>query len=175
MGTCGPRTMKRFSLTLILVTGTSAVLAYSPSYQSDISSVKRKCIAPLRSGRSATFTAESEVISCFDRVKRTRTNLGTMMSERTGPAAEWNKYVKAGLTQPLSPKRQPEGPLAEDPSLPMIEDIIRAADDRKAQSIWAVRVAHLTYSTEFFINVQGSSRPMLQVGDAVIFPVFRWK
>ena len=85
------------------------------------------------------------------------------MSEKGGASAEWNRYAKAGLELPLSPKRQPEGPLAEDPSLPMIEDIIRAADDRKAQSIWAVRVAHLTYSTEFFVNVQGSSRPMLQV------------
>ena len=85
------------------------------------------------------------------------------MAERGGPAAEWDKYARAGLEMPLSPKRQPEGPLEEDPSIPMIEDIIRAADDRKAQSIWAVRVAHLTYSTEFFINVQGSSRPMLQV------------
>jgi ribosome-associated protein len=32
----------------------------------------------------------------------------------------------------------------------------------QAQGIWAVRVAHLTYSTEFFVNCHGTSRPMLQ-------------
>jgi len=63
---------------------------------------------------------------------------------------------------PISSKRQPEGPLEDDPSLPMVEDIIRSLDDRKAQGIWAVRVAHLTYTTEFFINCHGTSRPMLQ-------------
>lgn len=65
-------------------------------------------------------------------------------------------------TNPISSRREPEGPLEDDPSLPMVEDIIRALDDRKAQGIWAVRVAHLTYSTEFFINCHGTSRPMLQ-------------
>jgi hypothetical protein len=97
---------------------------------------------------------------------------GCRMAQRGGPAAEWDKYARTGLEMPLSSKRQPEGPLDEDPSLPMIEDIIRAADDRKAQSIWAVRVAHLTYSTEFFINVQGSSRPMLQVSYTCDFLLF---
>jgi hypothetical protein len=79
------------------------------------------------------------------------------------PSAEWQKYAQASLELPLSPKRQPDGPLQDDPSLPMIEDIIKAADDRKAQNIWASRVSHLTYTTEFFVNVQGTSRPMLQV------------
>jgi ribosome-associated protein len=32
----------------------------------------------------------------------------------------------------------------------------------QAQGIWGVRVSHLTYTTEFFINCHGTSRPMLQ-------------
>jgi ribosome-associated protein len=32
----------------------------------------------------------------------------------------------------------------------------------QAEGIWAVRVSHLTYSTEFFVNCHGTSRPMLQ-------------
>jgi len=69
---------------------------------------------------------------------------------------------KMPKSKPLPAKREPEGLLEDDPSLPMIEDIIRALDERKADGIWAVRVAHLTYSTEFFINCHGTSRPMLQ-------------
>jgi hypothetical protein len=74
----------------------------------------------------------------------------------------WNEYVREGIEQPMTSKRQPEGPLEDDPSLPMIEDIVRSCDERKADFIWAARVAHLTYTTSFFVNVQGSSRPMLQ-------------
>jgi ribosomal silencing factor RsfS len=74
----------------------------------------------------------------------------------------WNQYVKEGIEQPMTSKRQPEGPLEDDPSLPMVEDIIRSCDERKADFIWAARVAHLTYTTSFFVNVQGTSRPMLQ-------------
>ena len=65
-------------------------------------------------------------------------------------------------TKPISSDRQPEGLLEDDPTLPMVEDMIRALDERKAQGIWAVRVAHLTYSTEYFLNCHTSSRPMMQ-------------
>ncbi len=88
-------------------------------------------------------------------------NAGTMR-KKPDEGKNWNQYVKEGMEQPMTSKRQPEGPLEDDPVLPMIEDIIRACDERKAEGIWAARVAHLTYTTSFFVNVQGTSRPMLQ-------------
>ena len=36
-------------------------------------------------------------------------------------------------SRPLPAKREPEGPLEDDPSLPMVEDIIRALDERKVR------------------------------------------
>jgi hypothetical protein len=64
--------------------------------------------------------------------------------------------------QPVVARREPEGPLSDDPALPMIEEIIKAIDERKGLEIWAARVAHLTYTTSFIVNCQGSSRPQLQ-------------
>ena len=83
-------------------------------------------------------------------------------SREAGTSTQRRSSFQMPKTNPISSRREPEGPLEDDPSLPMVEDIIRALDDRKAQGIWAVRVAHLTYSTEFFINCHGTSRPMLQ-------------
>lgn len=37
---------------------------------------------------------------------------------------DWNKYIKEGMEIQTSTKREPEGPLEDDPTLPMIEDII---------------------------------------------------
>ena len=63
---------------------------------------------------------------------------------------------------PIIGRREPEGPLSDDPALPMIQDIVRAMDERKAGDIWAARVAHLTYTTSFIVNCGGASRPALQ-------------
>ena len=51
--------------------------------------------------------------------------------------------------------------------LPLLHDIhvrplLCSPVSVQAEGIWAVRVAHLTYTTEFFINCHGTSRPMLQ-------------
>mmetsp|Transcript_44859 Transcript_44859/g.72192 ORF Transcript_44859/g.72192 Transcript_44859/m.72192 type:complete len:294 (-) Transcript_44859:318-1199(-) len=85
-----------------------------------------------------------------------------MQFQTTSSARDRQAEFAMPKSAPISSKRQPEGPLEDDPSLPMIEDIIRSLDARKAEGIWAVRVAHLTYTTEFFINCHGTSRPMLQ-------------
>ena len=41
---------------------------------------------------------------------------------------------KMPKSKPLPAKREPEGLLEDDPSLPMIEDIIRALDERKVRA-----------------------------------------
>ena len=50
-------------------------------------------------------------------------------------------------------------PLAEDPLVPLVEDIVRAADKRKAKNIKAIRIEHLTEITTFMIIIEGNSRP----------------
>jgi len=88
----------------------------------------------------------------------------TMAADKVNPndGMAWDKYVKEGMEAPMQSVAEPEGPLEEDPSLPMIEDIIAAVDERKGERIWAARVSHLTFTTSFFVNVEGTSRPMLQ-------------
>ena len=44
----------------------------------------------------------------------------------------------------------------------MVEDIIRAADKRKATNIKAIRISHLTEVTTFMVICQGNSRPQNQ-------------
>ena len=53
-------------------------------------------------------------------------------------------------------------PLSEDPLVPMVEDIIRAADKRKAKNVKAIRIEHLTEVTTFMVIVEGNSRPQNQ-------------
>eukprot|EP01032_Pedospumella_encystans_P037068 gene37068-41981_t len=44
-----------------------------------------------------------------------------------------------------------------DPLMPMVEFIAKVADERKASSIKAFRVAHLTEVTQFVLLIQGSN------------------
>lgn len=53
-------------------------------------------------------------------------------------------------------------PLKEDPLIPMVEDIIRAADKRKAKNMKAIRIEHLTEVTTFMVILEGNSRPQNQ-------------
>ena len=53
-------------------------------------------------------------------------------------------------------------PLLEDPILPMVHSAAIAADTRKATSIAAMRVCHLTEITTFMIIIEGNSRPQNQ-------------
>lgn len=53
-------------------------------------------------------------------------------------------------------------PIREDPLVPMVEAIVRAADKRKATSINAFRICHLTEVTTFMVVIEGNSRPQNQ-------------
>jgi hypothetical protein len=46
-------------------------------------------------------------------------------------------------------------PIAEDPLIPSVERIVMSADARKAASITALRVTHLTEVTQFMIIIEG--------------------
>lgn len=116
--------------------------------------------APAMVGYSLKVRAAASV----NRLRTMTPPVGLRMasSDAINDGKSWDAYVKAGIEAPAPGARQPEGPLEDDPSLAMIEDIILAVDERKGENIWAARVAHLTYTTSFFVNVEGTSRPMLQ-------------
>lgn len=56
----------------------------------------------------------------------------------------------------------------DDPLVPTVHAIARAADKRKAGDITALRVSHLTVTTEFFVNMVGNSRPQNQAIAAAV-------
>jgi len=58
-------------------------------------------------------------------------------------------------------RRQPDGEAIDDPSAPLALCAVRAADDRKAIDITALRVSHLTSATTFFINMAGRSKAQI--------------
>ena len=85
-------------------------------------------------------------------------------SPRTRKLNNRDKMIAGILedTEFLRASNPPPIPLSEDPLLPMVEDIIRAADKRKATNIKAIRISHLTEVTTFMVICQGNSRPQNQ-------------
>ena len=53
-------------------------------------------------------------------------------------------------------------PLEEDDTIPLIETIAEAADMRKAEDVYAIRVSSLTTVSSFFVLATGNSRPQIQ-------------
>lgn len=61
------------------------------------------------------------------------------------------------------PKEKFSPPLAvDDPTAPLVYAIARAADERKAQSVKAIRVTALTTTTSFFVVMCGKTRIQIQ-------------
>ena len=56
---------------------------------------------------------------------------------------------------------EPDGAPEDDPSAPLALAAVRAADDRKAGDIVALRVGHLTSAASFFVNVVGRSKAQI--------------
>lgn len=116
------------------------------------------------SGHSSWFTspnrrAHDEIDAPFESTEGRVTRI-----ERRGDTL-------AGLSQeegaPVSADDLTDDP-ADDPLMPLIETITRAADKRKAEGIRAMRVSHITITTEFFVNMVGNSRPQNQAIAAAI-------
>ena len=59
----------------------------------------------------------------------------SMQFQSASSATRREQSFKMPKSAPLTSKRQPEGPLEDDPTMPMVEDIIRALDDRKVTNI----------------------------------------
>jgi hypothetical protein len=55
----------------------------------------------------------------------------SMQFQRTGSQSKRELEFKMPKSAPITSRREPEGPLEDDPSLPIIEDIIKALDARK--------------------------------------------
>ena len=54
-------------------------------------------------------------------------------------------------------------PIEDDPLLPMVNTVIEAANMRKANSMSAFRISHITEITTFMVIIEGNSRPQNQV------------
>lgn len=59
-------------------------------------------------------------------------------------------------------------PLHEDPLVPLVHAIVRAADGRKAEDIRALRVSRVTATTSFLVLLSGNSRPQNQAIAAAV-------
>ena len=58
-------------------------------------------------------------------------------------------------------------PMEDDPLLPLVHTVIEAADMRKASSMSAFRISHITEITTFMVIIEGNSRPQNQVNTFV--------
>ena len=118
------------------------------------------------SGRVQRGTLERHVLQRDNRLVSSLAN-NDEIEKQTPRVKKQNKRDKmlAAMfedTEFLRPKVSSAVPLAEDPLVPMIEDIIRAADKRKAKNMKAIRIEHLTEVTTFMVIVEGNSRPQNQ-------------
>jgi len=68
------------------------------------------------------------------------------------------------LEAPVQP-RQPLGSPEDDPSTPLALAVVRAGDARKAKQMTALRVGHLTSATDYFVNMEGTSKAQI---DAIV-------
>lgn len=89
------------------------------------------------------------------------------IEKKTPPTRKPNKrdQMIAGIledTEFLRASNPPPIALKDDPLLPMVEEVIRAADKRKAKNIKAIRICHLTEVTTFMVICEGNSRPQNQ-------------
>ena len=64
----------------------------------------------------------------------------------------------------------PTTPLEEDPEYPLVKTAITAGSSRKALSITAMRISHMTEVTDFMVILEGNSRPQNQaIGVLTVF------
>ena len=110
-------------------------------------------------------------VSCY----LPRTN-SRFFSTRTRPAAKQNVEVPSSdrknnrkyeqLLDAVEFHRSNEPntlAMRDDPLLPMVNTVIEAASMRKANSMSAFRISHITEITTFMVIIEGNSRPQNQV------------
>merc|ERR1719375_496649 len=79
-----------------------------------------------------------------------------------GSRADRRRRLLDALTEDNTQYREPDDDRPQDDrEAPLVFAAVRAADERKAADITAVRVSHLTYSTDFFVNMTGRSKAQI--------------
>ena len=90
-------------------------------------------------------------------------------SSHRGRRAEQMDMMNMGPRFEMGYDIEPEVvPLEEDDTLPWVETIAAAADARKGEEVYAIRVSSLTTVSSFFVLVSGNSRPQIQAIAAAI-------
>eukprot|EP00593_Proboscia_inermis_P006623 CAMPEP_0171321928 /NCGR_PEP_ID=MMETSP0816-20121228/114653_1 /TAXON_ID=420281 /ORGANISM="Proboscia inermis, Strain CCAP1064/1" /LENGTH=286 /DNA_ID=CAMNT_0011820299 /DNA_START=415 /DNA_END=1275 /DNA_ORIENTATION=- len=83
--------------------------------------------------------------------------------QNTSQTKEWIDFIEKIPTGPsVDASDVPPGPPSNDDLAPFIRTIVKAADERKADNIRAIRVSKLTAVTCFIIVLSGNSRPQNQ-------------
>lgn len=109
--------------------------------------------------------------SHFHRFRIETTNLFESRRPRTN-----RDRMLADIIEKVDFKRPINGtvsitPLEEDPEYPMVKTAITAGSSRKALSITAMRISHMTEITDFMVILEGNSRPQNQAIGAHIFQI----
>eukprot|EP00903_Cladosiphon_okamuranus_P009868 g9374.t2 len=88
-------------------------------------------------------------------------NTGALMMNRSKKAKAKEQQFTEGMC-PSDAGNYPVGAMEDDPTLEEVLTAVRAADERKAENIVAIRVAQLTVMTEYMVVLEGNSRPQNQ-------------
>lgn len=102
-------------------------------------------------------------VSIYKPVYPSRYFAANKIKENPKESARINKYQK--LMESVDYKRADTTnaiSVHDDPLLPYVNTAILAADSRKATSISAFRVSHMTEVTTFLVVIEGNSRPQNQ-------------
>eukprot|EP00752_Nemacystus_decipiens_P014967 g13326.t1 len=88
-------------------------------------------------------------------------NGGALMMNRGKKAKAKEQQFTEGMC-PTDGGNYPVCAMEDDPTLEEVLTAVKAADDRKAENIVAIRVAKMTVMTEYMVVLQGNSRPQNQ-------------
>lgn len=95
----------------------------------------------------------------FNTAKRTRPQVNDVLDSISSPPE---------FPHSVDPSAVPPGPVESDPLAPLVNDIVRAADMRKASDVVAMRVTQCSSLTEFVVIATGTSRPQNQAIAAAV-------
>ncbi|CAM9686441.1 unnamed protein product [Ectocarpus sp. 13 AM-2016] len=95
------------------------------------------------------------------RTRRGVRNGGALMMNSGKKARKKEQQFAEGMS-PSDGGDYPVCAMEDDPTLPEVLTAVKAADERKAGNIVAIRVATLTVMTEFMVVLEGNSRPQNQ-------------
>lgn len=114
----------------------------------------------------AIWIENSNAFSMHSRLRVLSRNFEQHEKPHTKPDMPTNNIFKAYVQNRML--MQPAEPIESEPMLPMVNKIAQVADMRKATSVVALRVSHLTEITQFMVLVEASnSRQIQAISDTV--------